>query len=63
MLMHRVHGGAQLDAYTAASRLNASWTFFQELRDLGRERAYEWLDRHYGDIGARGTLDLRRAYA
>jgi NTE family protein len=63
VLMHRVHGGARLDAYTAASRLNASWRFFQELRDLGRECAYEWLDRHYNDTGERGTLDLRQAYA
>ena len=63
VLMHRVHGGARLDAFTAASRLNASWSFFQELRDLGRERAYEWLDRHYSDVGERGTLDLRQAYS
>jgi len=47
VLMHRIHGGAQLDAFTTSSRLNASWRFFQQLRDLGRECAYEWLDRHY----------------
>jgi NTE family protein len=63
VLMHRVHGGAQLDAFTASSRLNASWGFFQQLRDLGRECAYGWLDRHYADLGERGTLDLRRAYS
>ena len=63
VLMHRVHGGERLDAFTAASRLNASWSFFQQLRDLGRERAYEWLDRHFNDVGERGTLDLRQAYS
>jgi len=63
VLMHRVHGGARLDAFTAASRLNASWSFFQELRDHGRENAFTWLDRHYSDVGKRGTLDLREAYA
>jgi NTE family protein len=63
VLMHRVHGGAQLDAFTAASRLYASWAFYQQLRDLGRESALDWLDRHYGDIGKRGTLDLRRSYS
>jgi NTE family protein len=63
VLLHRIHGGAQLDAYTAASGLNASWRFFQQLRDLGRENAFTWLDRHYSDVGKRGTLDLREAYA
>ena len=63
VLMHRIHGGAQLDAFTASSRLNASWRFFQQLRDLGRECTYGWLDRHYADIGKRGTLDLRQAYS
>ena len=63
VLMHRIHGGPRLDAFTASSRLNASWSFFQELRDLGRECAYDWLDRHYTDIGACGTLDLRQAYS
>ncbi len=63
VLMHRIHGGPRLDAFTASSRLNASWSFFQELRDLGRERAYEWLDRHFNDVGERGTLHLREAYA
>src|SRR5215203_5306324 len=55
VLMHRIHGGTRLDAFTASSRLNASWGFFQQLRDLGRESALDWLDRHYGDIGKRGT--------
>jgi len=50
-------------AGTASSRLNASWSFFQELRDLGRECAYGWLDRHYADIGKRGVLNLRQAYS
>jgi NTE family protein len=28
------------------------------LRDLGRESAKEWLERHFDDIGVRGTLDV-----
>ena len=62
VLMHRIHGGRQLDAFTASSRLNASWSFFQELRDLGRDCAYDWLDRHFAAIGAQATLDLEQAY-
>ncbi|HEY8564468.1 MAG TPA: patatin-like phospholipase family protein [Beijerinckiaceae bacterium] len=63
VLMHRIDGGRELDAYTAASRLNADWNFFQELRDVGRSCAKDWLDAHYDDVGHRATLDLKQAYA
>jgi NTE family protein len=63
VLMHRLHGGPQLDAFTAASRLNAAWGFFQDLRDLGRAAAQDWLARHYDAIGHRATLDLEKAYS
>jgi NTE family protein len=62
VLMHRIHGGPRLDAFTASSRLNASWSFFQQLRDLGRECAYDWLDRHFAARGVHATVDLEQAY-
>src|SRR5215203_1019260 len=63
VLMHRIHGGARLDAFTASSRLNASWSFFQQLRDPGRECAYDWLDRHFAALGVHATVDLEQAYS
>ena len=60
--MHRIHGGRKLDEHTAASRLNAEWGFFKELKDLGRATARQWLSETYDAIGERSTLDLRRAY-
>ena len=62
LYMHRIHGGPELDEYTAASRLNAGWGFFKKLRDLGRASAKSWLDENYDAIGSRSTLDLRAAY-
>ena len=61
--MHRIAGGEQLDAFAASSRLNAQWTFLQELRDLGRAAAKQWLAECYDALGMRATLDLREAYA
>jgi NTE family protein len=61
--MHRIAGGEQLDAFAASSRLNTQWTFLQELRDLGRAAARQWLDESYEVLGVRATLDLRAAYA
>jgi NTE family protein len=63
VLMHRIAGGAKLDAFAASSRLNAEWSFFKELKDLGRATAKKWLAKNYDAIGVRSTLDLKAAYA
>jgi NTE family protein len=60
--MHRISGGEKLDAFAASSRLNAEWSFFKELKDLGRATAKQWLAENYDAIGTRSTLDLRAAY-
>jgi NTE family protein len=61
VLMHRIDGSGVLDDYEASSRLEASWSFFLQLRDAGRGAAQRWLAAHYDDIGRRGTLDLKAA--
>jgi NTE family protein len=62
VFMHRIHGGQDLDEFTAASRLSAQWSFFKELKDLGRKAARSWLEENYRFIGQKSTLDLRDAY-
>lgn len=62
VLMHRIHGGESLDEFTASSRLNARWEFFNQLKELGRAAARKWLAENYDAIGRRSTLDLRKAY-
>jgi NTE family protein len=62
VFMHRIHGGQDLDEFTAASRLSAQWSFFKELKDLGRNAARSWLAGNYRFIGHKSTLDLRDAY-
>ncbi len=61
--MHRIDGESRLESYMASTRLNAEWSFFQELRDVGRDCAKAWLEKHFAAIGHRGTLDLKKAYA
>ena len=51
-----------LAIHTAASKLDTSWRFFQELHDAGREAAEAWLVEHYDDVGVRGTVDLRHEF-
>lgn len=62
VFMHRIHGGENLDEFTAASRLSAQWGFFKQLKDLGRNAARTWLAENYQFIGRKSTLDLRDAY-
>ena len=39
------------------------WSFFKELKDLGRASAKAWLKKNYNAVGVRSTLDLRAAYS
>lgn len=57
--LHRI-AADELKPLQASSKMNAEWEFLTHLRDVGRRTAKEWLDRHYDDIGARSTLDLRQ---
>ena len=60
--IHRIDASEALAVHTAASKLDTSWRFFQELRDAGREAAEAWLGEHYDDVGVRGTVDLRHEF-
>lgn len=58
VLLHRIGGADELEHLSASSKLNAEWKFLIHLRDIGRAAAGNWLDAHFDDIGARGTMDL-----
>jgi NTE family protein len=60
--MHRIEASKALANHGAATKLDTSWRFFQELRDAGREAAEKFLRSHYADIGVRSTLDLRAEF-
>ncbi len=62
--MH-IHGISDDDAMkklSVSSKLNADWGALSDLRDRGRERADEWLQASYDDIGKRSTVDIREKY-
>ncbi|MBE0414775.1 patatin-like phospholipase family protein [Yoonia sp.] len=60
--IHIIANEAELNPLGASSKVNAEWAFLTHLRDLGRETATAWLDRHHGDLGERGTVDLRTMF-
>ncbi len=59
--LHRIGGDGELEGFSAASKMDVSWTFLTTLCDLGREAAKAWLARNYDSIGVRSTLDIDRA--
>lgn len=60
--IHIIENQRELLPLGASSKMNAEWAFLTHLRDLGRETAREWLERHHGDIGERSTVDLRAMF-
>lgn len=60
--IHRIDATEALAQYSAASKLDTSWHFFQELHAAGRAAAQVWLKEHYDDLGVRGTVDLRAEF-
>lgn len=56
MHMHRIDGGALLQAYGSDSKLRANIGFLQKLFADGRASATQWLEQHRGDVGRRSTL-------
>ena len=60
--MHRIEASKALENHGAATKMDTSWGFFQELRDAGRDAAAKFLRNHYADVGVRATLDLRSEF-
>jgi NTE family protein len=56
--VHRIDLGFVGKKLTPESRLNTDYDFFEMLHRAGRRAARRFLDRHFGDIGVRSTIDL-----
>jgi NTE family protein len=61
--LHRIEAGEELSQLTSSSKFNVDWSFFQHLRDVGRDAAEDFLNQSYRAIGKRSTLDLRKEAA
>jgi NTE family protein len=62
MLMHSIEAQDVMGRLGVSSKLNPDWGFLTYLRDVGRERAEEWLDCNYDRIGAESTVDVRARF-
>ncbi|MGB8275069.1 MAG: patatin-like phospholipase family protein [Alphaproteobacteria bacterium] len=56
--IHHIDADDALAAHGASSALHPEWEFVAELRDLGRERADDWLADTFERLGVETTADL-----
>jgi NTE family protein len=62
MLVHSIRNDEAMSQFDSADKLNANRRFLAQLRDLGRDTAFEWLDRHFDDLGRRSSVDVRAEF-
>lgn len=62
MRMHRVMPPPDMREMTAASKMNASWEFFELLYNVGRQQMDDWFTHNKKYIGKQGTLDIEEHF-
>jgi NTE family protein len=62
MLIHAIDAQDFMRELGVASKMNADWEFLTHLRDVGRERAEQWLEAHFEAVNTRTSIDLGAMY-
>ncbi|RFO95672.1 patatin [Rhodoferax lacus] len=62
VLMHRIDGGRELDAYPASSKAQTDAGLIYKLRDLGRQCASHWLGKTLPEVGVVSSINIAHDY-
>jgi len=62
VLMHRIDGGEELEAFSASSKSSTDGQMIQRLHELGRTCAKTWLARHFKLLGVDSSVNIARDY-
>ncbi len=62
LLIHIIHAEDKLAPMGASSKLNAEWQFLTHLKEIGRDRASEWLVVNFDRLGKTSSVDLQPLY-
>ena len=62
MLIHAIEGQDFMRDLGVSSKMNADWEFLTHLRDVGRERAEQWLEDNFFALNQRTSIDLGAMY-
>ena len=59
---HMIEAERTMARLGASSKLNGDWDFLCELRDLGRQRADDWLTANFAAVGDHSTLQVDEVF-
>ena len=62
MRMHSIRDDAEMAQLGVATKLNPDWDFLCKLRDSGRQRTEEWLERNFDRVGRDSSIDLAEIF-
>ena len=62
ILIHAIEADDVMQGLAPASQLNADWNFLMHLRDIGRDRADQWIEGHLDMVGIESTVDISAKY-
>jgi NTE family protein len=57
--LHLIEADSELKKFGSGSKMNAEFSFFQKLFEIGRQAADDFIKHCADDIGVRDTLDLK----
>lgn len=49
-------------SFGVATKLNPDWEFLCRLRDVGRNRTAQWLDKNFDRVGRDSSIDLAEVF-
>jgi NTE family protein len=62
VLVHSIEAESFMRDLGVSSKLNADWEFLTRLRDVGRERADQWLAANFDLLGVSSSVDIQDRY-
>ena len=62
IFIHNINPEKEVQPLNLSSKLNARWDFLRQLRDIGRQKADEWLAENFSRIGKESTCDVRATF-
>jgi NTE family protein len=62
ILMHMIPAPALTYNLNASSKMNTDMRFLETLRDIGREKAENWIKENKKSIGMHGTIDIEETF-
>lgn len=62
VLIHMIEAEELMAHFGCSSKLNTGWGFLTRLRDIGRERADDWLAKNFAKLGLQATVDMEQRF-